>query len=96
MVPDVVAQQIEKVVDGLPKVSTAKQVVQVKFNAGKVRTEVHLRHPHEALLVDEDRGHGVQVQVVDLKPDIAVTVERDQSKNVASQIVDGIALEDAS
>ena len=92
MVPDEVSQEIEQVVDGLPEVSTAQQIVEVKFNAGKVGTDVHLRHSNEPLFVDEDRGHGVQVQVVDLKPDIAVTVERDQSQNAASQIVNGIAL----
>ena len=93
MVPDVVAQQVQQVVDGLPKVAPAQQVVQVEFNAGKVGADVHLRHSDEALLVDEDRGHGVEVQVVDLKPNGAITVERDQAKNVASQIVDGIDLE---
>ena len=92
MVPDVVAQEVEQVVDGLPEVPAAQQIVEVKFNAGKVGTDVHLRHSNEPLLVDEDRGHGVQVQVVDLKPDVAVAVERNQSENVASQIVNSVSL----
>ena len=92
MVPDEVSQEIEQVVDWLPEVSTTQQIVEVKFNAGEVGTHVHLGHSNEPLLVDEDRGHGVQVQVVDLEPDVTVAVERDQAKNVASQIVNGIAL----
>ena len=93
LVPYVVSQEVEQVVDGLPEVAATQQIVEVKFDAGKVGTDVHLRHSNKPILVDDDRSHGVQVQVVDLKPDVAVTVERDETKNAASQIVNGIALE---
>ena len=95
-VPDVVPQQVEQIVDGLPEVTPAQEVVQVGLDGAEVGAELHLRDLHVALGVEDDGGLGVDVQVVDLEPDVTVAVERDQAKNVASQIVNGITLKQMS
>ena len=74
--PDVVSEKVEEVVDRLSKVPPAKQIVKMYFYAAKFCTDDHWLDLHEALLVDEHRGAGEQVQVVDLQPDVTITVKR--------------------
>ena len=91
-VPDVVPQQVEQIVDGLPEVAPAQEVVQVRLDGAEVGAELHLRDLHVALGVEDDGGLGVDVQVVDLEPDVPVPVQGEQAHDQTGQVVPGVTL----
>ena len=78
-VPDHRAQEVEDVVDGLPKVASSNKVVQVNGNVIKVCSNVHFRdlgkyeisrkncHLNKALSVDQDSCFCVEGNTKELK-----------------------------
>ena len=62
------------------------------LDAAERCTEGHCGDLDEALLVDDHGGAGAKVEVVDLQPDLAIAVERNESENVTGEVVDSVSL----
>ena len=74
-VPNVVTEEVEEIVDRFSEVSASKQIVQMSLDGGEVCAEHHLGDLHIALRVDDDGRLGVDVKVVNLQPNVSVTIE---------------------
>ena len=62
------------------------------LDGAEVGAELHLRDLHVALGVEDDGGLGVDVQVVDLEPDVPVPVQGEQAHDQTGQVVPGVTL----
>ena len=91
-VPNVVAEEVEKIVDRFSKVSATEQIVQMSLDGGEVSAEHHLGDLHVALRVDDDGSLGVDIQVINLQPDVPVTIEGEDGQNLSCQIVPSVSL----
>ena len=64
----------------------------MRLDGAEVGAELHLRDLHVALGVEDDGGLGVDVQVVDLEPDVPVPVQGEQAHDQTGQVVPGVTL----
>ena len=92
LVPDVVSEKVEEVVHRLSEVASTEEVLKMDLDATERCTEGHCGDLDEALLVDDHGGAGAKVEVVDLQPDLTIAVERNESENVTSEVVDSVSL----
>ena len=74
-VPNIVAEEIKEIVDRFSKISASKKIVQMSLDGGEVGAEHHLGDLHVALRIDDDRRLGVDIKVVNLQPNVPVTIE---------------------
>ena len=91
-VPNIIAEEIEKIVDRFSKVSASKQIVQMSLDGGEVCAEYHLGDLHIPLRIDDDGRLSVHIEVVDLQPDVSVTIKGKDGQNFPRQIVPSVSL----
>lgn len=91
-VPNVVPEEIEKIVDRFSEVSASEKIVQMSLDGGEVCAENHLGDLHIPLRVDDNGRLGVDIKVVDLQPNVSVTIEGEDGENLSGQIVPRVSL----
>ena len=94
LVPNVDTHHIQKVVDGFSKISSSKQIIQMNLDISEVSSDVHLGNLYEPLGIDEDACLCIQIQVIDLQPHGALTIEGEDSGNGSVKLVVSISLDE--
>merc|ERR1712038_1360313 len=79
-VPDHWAQEVEDVVDGLSKVTTPNQVVEVDGDVGEICGNVHLCDLNKAISVDQDSGFSMKGDTIELKVHRAISIDGEDAE----------------